>query len=687
MTEFRIADTFTASLTRLSGQEQKAAKITALDLQLDPIGKGLSFHRIDRAKDPHFWSVRVNRDIRQIVHRMAGSLMLVWVDHHDDAYRWAERRRIEVHPATGAMQMVEIRERVEELPVPVLREKRLFAGRTEAELLSFGVPADWLADVLAVTDEDALLDLLPHLPGEAAEALMALAVGEKPAPARIEKEVQGFAHPDAQRRFRVLHGVEELRRALDYPWDKWAIFLHPAQQTLVDRSFSGAARVMGSAGTGKTIVALHRAVHLAQVHPNDRVLLTTFSAPLARALATRLSLLASDDISLASRIDVGCLMQTGLGLYANLTGKKPLIASLADIQERLAQIANDAADSRFSLSFLFGEWSDVVDARQIRDWETYRTASRLGRKARLGEKQRASLWTCFEALRKSLAQDGLITVADVFLALTDALQEGRLAPPYGFVIVDEAQDLDIAEARFLSALAGRKENGLFFAGDLGQRIFQQPFSWKAMGIDVRGRSSTLKINYRTSHQIRTHADRLLSRSVSDADGIADERAETVSLFDGPTPIVALFDDAKTEEAEAGRWIAERMKEGCLPEETAVLVRSRSEINRAKAAVRAARITATILDDTLVLTPGSVSILPMHLAKGLEFRVVVVMACDDEVIPLQSRIEQVADEGELEEVYATERHLLYVACTRARDALWVSGVKPGSEFLDDLESLK
>ncbi len=302
--EFRIADTFTDSLARLTAQEQKAAKTTAFDLQLDPSANGLSFHKLDRAKDSNFWSVRVNADIRIIVHRSASSILLVYVDHHDDAYKWAERRKIERHPTTGAMQLVEVRELVQEVeiygapqaeadqpaaPKPAAVSAPLFANLRKFELMAFGVPAEWVEDVRRAT-EDTLFDVIGHLPQEAQEALLKLAVGEKPEPPAPQPETADpFAHPDAQRRFRVLTNVEELKRALDYPWDKWAVFLHPAQEDLVKRTFNGPARVSGSAGTGKTIVALHRAVHLARENPQSRVLLTTFSKPLANALQRKLN--------------------------------------------------------------------------------------------------------------------------------------------------------------------------------------------------------------------------------------------------------------------------------------------------------------------------------------------------------------------------------------------------------------
>jgi superfamily I DNA/RNA helicase len=249
-------------------------------------------------------------------------------------------------------------------------------------------------------------------------------------------------------------------------------------------------------------------------------------------------------------------------------------------------------------------------------------------------------------------------------------------------VIDEAQDLGVTEARFFAALAAGRSDGLFFAGDLGQRIFQQPFSWKALGLDVRGRSFTLRINYRTSHQIRTHADRLLPSTVSDVDGNTEGRRGTVSMFDGPPPTVMACSDVDHECRVVAGWISDRLKEGCAPRELGVFVRSDAELKRARAAAKAAGVRAVELSEKVEVADGAVAISTMHFAKGLEFRSVVVMACDDEVIPQSDRIESVADDADLEEAYDTERHLLYVACTRARDHLLVTGVTPVSEFVDD-----
>jgi superfamily I DNA/RNA helicase len=247
--------------------------------------------------------------------------------------------------------------------------------------------------------------------------------------------------------------------------------------------------------------------------------------------------------------------------------------------------------------------------------------------------------------------------------------------------------MGIPELKFFAAIGTQRPDSLFFTGDSGQRIFQQPFSWKALGVDIRGRSQTLKINYRTSHQIRSSADRLLPSTTTDVDGNQEDRRHTISVFNGPTPVVAVYDSPEMEVEAIGEWIANRLTAGFQPEEIGVFVRDQEQLERAIAAIHQAGATPIELDEHVAFKPGCIAYSTMHLAKGLEFRAVVVMACDDEVIPQQERIESVTDEASLEEVYTTERHLLYVACTRARDQLLITGVDPASEFLDDLASMR
>ena len=686
--QFRIADTFTASLGKLTNDQQKAAKTTAFDLQVNPAQPGHSLHRIASARDANFWSARVSQDIRIVVHRADDGVTLCYVGHHDDAYRWAERRKLETHPTTGAAQLVELREVVQEIAVPVFVEAEqaalpkppLFAHVPDEQLLGYGVPAEWLADV-RVANEDSVLDLADHLPAEAAEALLELAVGKTPQPTLpAPSGADPFSHPDALRRFRIMNNMDELAAALEYPWEKWTVFLHPAQQGLVERKFNGPARVSGSAGTGKTVVALHRAAFLTRSDPNARILLITFSDALSNLLRTKLQLLIHRELEPDDRIVIDSLDAVVTSLFETMF--EPATLAPRETVEALMEDSAGLADSNFSTTFLMAEWERVVDAWQLSSWEEYRDVSRIGRFRRLSETQRRALWPVFDRVKQGLRDQRLTTKAEMFGRLSQVV--GRQErPPFEHIVVDEAQDVSVAQLRFLASLAGGRPNGLFFAGDLGQRIFQLPFSWKELGVDVRGRSQTLRINYRTSHQIRTQADRLLDPEMSDVDGNLEERKGTVSVFNGPEPTIYVLEDEDTETAMVRKWLAARISEGLQPDEMSVFVRSLDQVSRAVDAVKSSGLPFEVLDRQLKAGEGCLTIGTMHLAKGLEFRAVVVMACDSEVIPLQSRIESTVDEAELEEVYSTERNLLYVACTRARDYLLVTGVRPASEFLDDL----
>ncbi|MDR0306376.1 MAG: UvrD-helicase domain-containing protein [Chitinispirillales bacterium] len=690
--EFRIADTFTGSLAKLTAQEQKAVKITVFELQTNRESSGLRLHKLEKTRDPNFWSVSVNMDIRIIVHKTDASMLLCYVDHHDKAYEWVQRRKIETHPNTGAAQLVEIRETFQEITVPkytevtnsVLRKTPLFSNKSDEELLGFGVPPEWLADVKNVNDEDLLLELCDHLPGEAAEALLDLAVGKKPQ--LISVSVGGadpFEHPDAKRRFRIVHNIEELKQALDFPLDKWSVFLHPQQREFVEREFNGAARVSGSAGTGKTIVALHRAVYLAKKYHDTRVLLTTFSEPLANALRNKLKVLLKHSPRIAERLEIDPIYELGMRLYKSNVGKC-IIPKDSDLRKLIEDAAQENPGHGLKKRFLFSEWTQVVDAWQLNTWEEYRDVARLGRKTRLPENRRKILWDIFENVRKKLKEKTWVTQSEMFVKLGNILS-AKKNPVYDFIIVDESQDIDIPQLRFLALAAAKRPNALFFAGDLGQRIFQQPFSWKSLGVDIRGRSKTLKVNYRTSHQIRSFADKLLGPEISDVDGNTEERKGVVSVFNGPKPEVTVLPSIDAEIDNVADWLQERINENLSPHELAVFVRSEAELDRAKQAVEKAGQSVNNLTNVVELVQEKISIGTMHLAKGLEFKGVAVIACDDEIVPLQQRIESVGDDADLEEIYNTERHLLYVACTRARDHLLITGVEPCSEFLDDLKN--
>ena len=700
--QFILANTFQDSLAKLQLGEQQAAKIATLELQLNPAHPGLQMHKLDRARDRNFWSARVNDDLRLILHRIEASMVFCYVAHHDAAYQWAERRKLPVHPVTGAMQVVNLQETVQEIVVPryVAEEETpaqrapkplpLLAGANDAELLSYGVPVDWLEPVRQA-NEDTILEIVEQLPDEAREAVLLLATGTRPAPAPVpvqlaavppteaseltsQQTAAAFAHPDAQRRFRSVANVEELKAALEAPWEKWAIFLHPAQRAIVERDFSGPARVTGSAGTGKTIVALHRAVHLAETYPSSRVLLTTFNEVLVRALEKKLRLLIASRPRLAEQIEVLAFEAVARRLYeSNLA---PLygpvkIASPATIESSLLETMREGPAAKSALGiperFVIAEWHQVIDAAQLRTWEAYRDHTRAGRRSRLREPQRAALWSVFERVFATLEVRREMTVAEMFVRLADHYRKGG-APPFDFAVVDEAQDVSQAELRCFSALGGNRPNALFFAGDTAQRIFQTPFSWKANGVEIRGRSTNLKVNYRTSQEIRERADRLLDPEITDGDGNAEQRFGTLSVFNGPAPEIRSFAEEREESAAVGEWIKRQIASGTNAGEIVLFVRSETQLPRAEQAAKSAGLPHQHLTASMETIPNTLCISPMQLAKGLEFRAVAVMACDEDALPDPASIAATSDPTELQEVYMSERQLLYVACTRARDAL-------------------
>ena len=569
---------------------------------------------------------------------------------------------------------------------------------------------------------------MTELPEEAREAVLSLATGVRPAAAPISKPilpeqesaapgvwpraalwpipiiagligpwqpykrsetvVAAFSHPDAQRRFRTVANLDELQAALDAPWEKWAVFLHPAQRALVERDFSGPARVTGSAGTGKTIVALHRAVYLAQSNGSSRVLLTTFSNVLAKTLHNQLRLLIANRPRLGEQIEVLAFEAVARRLYdSNLihTYGPAIVATDGTVRELLDAAIAAELPTQFSGRFILSEWKQVVDAAQLRTWESYRDYNRLGRRSRLREPQRRALWNIFMRVLDELEKRSEMTTAQMFTRVTEHYAKGA-TPPFNFAVVDEAQDVSQAELRCLGALGGGRRNALFFAGDTGQRIFQQLFSWKSAGVEVRGRSTNLKVNYRTSHQIREQADRLLAAEVTDGDGLVEDRRGAVSVFNGPAPEIRQFADQASEEEFVAAWLAARRAEGMRPEEMAIFVRSTQQLDRGEAAARLANIPSRRLAEEMTTEAKVIPVCTMHLAKGLESRAVVIMACEEDVLPDAERLGAAGDASELEEVYNSERQLLYVACTRARDRLLISSASTSSEFLRDMSNL-
>lgn len=352
---------------------------------------------------------------------MPASIVLAFVGHHDHAYNWAANRKFEIHPDTGAFQIVVIPEIIAPPPDRKPPQHCPLAKITEAEFLAHGVPSAWIPQ-LQNADEDELLRIAEQLPAEAVEAVLAWAMGTKPPTPIVlpPDQTDPFQHPDARRRFRLLADSKELAQALEYPWDQWILFLHPSQRDCATRSFNGPARVQGSAGTGKTIVALHRATHLARSNPQARILLTTFSAPLAALLQEKLHRLVAAEPALLERLDVCDMRTLGERMHTAQLGKPQLIAA-DDLHALIRQHAPAEISRVYGDAFVLEEFQEIVDAFHLRDWDSYRDVRRLGRKARLNEAKRLLLWQGFEPVLQELAAQNLITEHQLFHRTADQL--------------------------------------------------------------------------------------------------------------------------------------------------------------------------------------------------------------------------------------------------------------------------
>lgn len=676
--ELILTNTFDRSLTKLTGEERKVVNQAVMQFRETPDAPGLRWHPL-KMRESRFFSISPNMDLRVIVLADGARRSMMYVDHHDAAYKWANGRTAEVHERTGSIQIVEFEEVVREQIVYVQREVELpplFIEETDDYLLSLGVPPVYLPYVKQASDEDQLLAVCARLPDEAAEALMTLATGDRPEPTPVAAGTDPYETPDAKRRFWVAASDEELQRALDAPWAQWTTFLHPSQRDAVERNFNGPARISGSAGTGKSVVAMHRTANLAKASSGGRLFLTTFNKALAYKLSEGMDMLLGADSDARGRVTV-----TNLHAYAvqvlSEAGTRVDVVKDDAIKGWIAEARGDL-DASWTDGFLFSEWEAVIDYWGLRSFADYRAVARSGRGKPLNPRERKTIWPIFESILSQMAEAGQMTWGDVSERAADVLTEQGLFP-FRHVIVDEAQDLGPRELGFVQRLAPDGPRSLFFVGDIGQRIYRWPFAWSQIGLDIRGRARRLTVNYRTSQQIRRFADRLLPDMLDSPDGSEDRN--TVSLLIGPDPEVIGCADVAAEQEALQTWLTTLRARGVLGSEIAVLARTRAVHQRTTDKVFAAMgIEAAKLTDSDI-SGDRVSAGTFHTAKGLEFRAVAVLGCEEGRVPLESAIAR--ENGDEAKVIARERerHLLYVACTRARESLLITYVGAPSLIID------
>lgn len=678
---FLLAESFLPAAVKLSSNEKARLLDFIGAFQASPANPGISLERVQGARSSQVWSARITRDLRAILYKDGESWVVLHAAHHDPAYRWAERHQVARHSVTGALQVVEVvesTERARPTTHPDAQIPRLFASYADAYLLSLGVPESWLLVLREVADEDQLLDVCVKLPPDVAERLLSLASGElvtPPTPIPAEQPIAEV--PEARQQFFVVDDRSDLRTVLDAPMERWIAFLHPSQRNLVDKTFNGPAKVTGSAGTGKTTVALHRARRLAR--QGRSVLLTTFVTTLAENLLRQLRILCTPDE--LERITVSTVHSRALALARSVDGRVD-IATTTKVTRLLDTMRLRYAPS-LDAAFVRAEWENVVQLQGLGSWAEYRSARRSGRGKPLSVADRKTIWQIFEAVLDALRGRRHYDWSGICRFAAELLGSGKATSPYDAVLVDEVQDLKVPELRFLRALAARDLRELVLVGDAGQRIYPGGFSLGALGIDVRGRSTVLRLNYRTTEQIRRAADAVLGVEADDMDDGKESRTRTRSLMRGPAPELRGHDLSDAELEGAAQRIRQWVASGIPERAIGVFARTNRRAEQVVDTLTRANIAAVALADTGDAPATGVQVGTMHRAKGLEFRAVLVLDCSAGVVPSVAVLESQVDPQDRESAEERERRLLYVAMTRARDRLAITWTSKPSPFLAPL----
>jgi hypothetical protein len=661
---------------------------------------GVHLEKISNARDDRLRTIRITQYWRGVVRApdSGDTYVLLKVLGHDEAIDWVRRHKVTVNAVTGAIEVrdaVAIDEAISrEGPPPARAPRALFAGVSDADLTRLGIDDQVRGFARTLTDQEQLEKARPLLPDQQYEVLLGLAIGMSPddvwtevaaaagAPAAVDPYDVEAAVERSPERVLLVTGPAELMEAFRYPFALWRVYLHPSQRRVAGAAYQGSARVTGGPGTGKTVVALHRAKHLAETTPEEgSVLVTTFLRTLTPALEDGLDILVDDPGSRA-RIVVRHIDKLAYGVVSASHGRLPVLRDTEERERWRRIVKRLGLPQRFNETFLAQEWRHVILAQDITSLESYAAAPRPGRGRPLRRLQREQVWAALREFTTELAADRVWTYETICVEATRLLAEAE-RKPYRHVVVDEAQDLSPWQWRLLRAAVAPGPDDIFIAGDTHQRIYEHRVSLRSVGINVTGRSTRLKINYRTTAEILGWSMGLLrGETIDDMDGGLESLAGCRSDVHGAVP--ATF-GAPTKSLELDHLVATVrgwLDQGIEPGQIGVAARSNMLVDDAVAALTKAGIMAVSLARRAV-DDATVSAGTMHRMKGLEFRCVAVVGVGEHQVPAPSAVTPAANDPLAHaQDLQRERCLLFVACTRAREELMVSWHGNPSPFLPE-----
>ena len=689
-----ISSDFLTAFARLPRQVQGKVTEFVNKFRNDPMSPGIHYEKLNSGIDKKIFSVRIDDTYRGIVVRQqeTGVYLLLWVDHHDEAYQWAANKRCEVNPQTGAIQVFDVQTVVEQVSAP--EKVALFALATDDDLLQLGVPDAQLDFVRSFIYKEDFYKAESAMPQDAYEHLSWLAEGfpvaevlellaeEQSTSASGEDLAAALDVPATLKSFVVVDGEDELRRIMAEPLEKWRVFLHPTQRKIVRKEYSGAARVLGGAGTGKTVVAMHRAKQLAsKCEGQQRILMTTFTANLAADIRENLRKICT--LEELRRIEV-IHLDAWVNQFLRESSFSAQIGyddAIDPIWEKAILLANN--DLPFEVPFYKEEWNRIVIAQEALTLDKYVKATRNGRGTRLDRKRRIQVWKVFENYQNLMKEYQIRDINTAMYESTKLLQAAGSKPRYASIIIDEGQDFSDNAYRLIRALAGEEHpNDIFIVGDSHQRIYRNHPTLSKCGINVRGRSSNLKINYRTTEEIRKHAFALLNGiSFDDLDDGADIGGKCQSLTHGEKPIIENFSNANDEFDFILGEVKKLKNSGVALTDICVVARTKKLVDDyialfTRAGIRSYAIKRNKADDR---SYDGLRVATMHRVKGLEFKYVFIAAVNNRIIPLPSAINKTDPVSEAESI-TSEKCLLYVAMTRAQKGVYITSYGKKSDFL-------
>jgi len=699
-----MSNDFLLSYSKLSRERQKKVQEMIEKFKRDPGLPGLNLEKIQNAANPNFHSVRVDQAYRAIVLKPdAGNLMmLMWVDHHDDAYTWAARHQAAIHPETGAIQLYTVTEEAasRQETLPEANTESLLAGVKDRELLRLGVPESKLPLVRSLCIDADVDRVQPDLPQEAFEAVYLLAAGFSVEEVHREMDIQAarktvdtsdylaaMEQPDTQRRFTFVEDDQELKKILAAPLEQWRIFLHPSQRKLVRMHANGPVRVLGGAGTGKTVVAMHRAKWLVEhvlQSDTEKVLLTTYTKNLAADIQENLRRLC--EVNTLRRIEVTNL-DAWVHHFLKSNGYDYRIVFGEELDALWENALNLAPnDPALSPEFYRSEWVQVIQPQAVESRAAYLVASRSGRGRALTRRQRADIWPVFEEYRAQLNERRWRELSDATRDARLLLEKKGNILPYRAVVLDEAQDMSAEVFRLIRQMVSPETaaggNDLFIVGDAHQRIYGHPVVLGQCGVDIRGRGKRLRMNYRTTEETRRWAFALLKGlRFDDLDAGEDTARGERSLLRGPAPEILHANTFQEEVDLVFQRIQSRIEAGVSPADICVTARTNTLVEAYRVAFESKGLPTQLLKRSSADRrdqPG-LRFATMHRVKGLEFDLVYTMGVNAGVLPLQNalRDDNLVDREESER---QERSLLYVSGTRARKHLTLSSHGSPSRFL-------